>query len=1490
MASIEWEPNVGTIVYGELIGESIFSARAIYQDADGDDYSPDGTYTYTYSGGDLKAGTKLDAGTYILTVTFDPADGSLGGNITGTASLTVEKATPVVTWNNPPNITYALHDDGSGGFTGPKLSDEQLNAKADVAGTFTYTPAKDTELNAGEQTVTAAFVPTDTANYKSLPQDGIRLEIKFEVLKGEIQVVWPIFENGVCQEIRRKDQDPEIIPYELKYKAQDGTGEGLARPKFLSIFKEDPVGTFEAEVPGSITFDPTENSELCEPEDLVADFGAGAEEGRFITAIFKPSKPENWKGLINKDGKSGQDDSNLIIARHPFALYKRISGPSIAPTMFGCWVQSISASVGWGGTSSTCSLRLVEDPKNGFVWTPPLDSEDDVLVGAACYFQYKGFYFGGVFTRWSYGESTSGRYYDIILESPAKLLDGVQVIMDSFEGTEYNFDGGGQYNRFFPQENNPDSTTDINNVYNVLGHFENYSFGGTFGDSQKNSAGFLANKLLETVELLSCPDENPIDPETGKFSFAQHCTFGEQEYYKIDLSEVKNIAPDFYRIQGVSQNLNGIISDVTELMQHDYFITLEKDPNEGKLEAPALVMGPEGKAVETEGLDEDELSDLWQEGDDGGGLITNANIKVVAINKGAQPAPNQIRSLVNDFKKREILISSSIGQELQDDTTQKLIIGGPGSRLVTRSLANHSWALWAKRGDSSYRFDLSGNRTPQSYAQASFYTQADKRIPIFLDPIASTSYYATPFELRMARGGRNCWQTYKVFESVKNGTYEDDPWCVDIDVDSATLQVLAAGNRGGLYIGSTKGVSSGKAFNKNFATNFNNSAERYVDRLFQAVQNTANNFYGKKFLVAMPAEPGGRDNNFRFVVEDQKYETSWEAVDSAFDPGGTNFRFNDIAMFDANGRTKTYVEWTYTSVRDFSVLGGNYAKYSGNAWGESDTQINIGEAVASSSCSIEKSSIFYPDEQLPATLEKGTPFVVMDAGNQIEEYDSLTTPDFGLTVLASYFFNINIPPERYIGPGKANTKITIPPKVVVPNSFGIGQQSSRYTWGPWGGGTLKGKTEVIEDQSLVPESFGNVADMNAAGRALADVGNAEMKGSETGYVEIADFPSYNIAERFAGSGPYVSDMTISIDTSGFKTTYKFNTWTPQFGRLAKYNIDRIARINKASLELAQRERAKLTKRPLLPPPPPLTAADLINKLNRQDISLSLAQIFPPGGGLDGAWEVTDVSISDLGALSTEGGVYDKVAGISKDASIIPIHISKSKAQNANMPSFQAPNVSGEGDSDGILPNSKTQDPFFSTKVNDGDASETFNRLTLTGGVVDPAPTNLQDFSIDKMNSAQKRAVTAVRTIGTSLPRPAAGWGYDVAYNPVPNDGSNLQSFDNSFQRNPALRKAGPIAFLWDEERKHWAGGLEFLGGTVDGPITPADSPTQPTTWKLKVFRKTANTKGSGSLSHNGETITCYNRDVSLQTDGGDDIWAIVIRLNYEWTPIWVSCK
>src|SRR5262249_28269751 len=62
---------------------------------------------------------------------------------------------PVITWVTPAPIVY-----------GTALSGAQLNATANVAGTFTYTPAAGTVLNAGNsQTLSVHFVPTDTVNY-----------------------------------------------------------------------------------------------------------------------------------------------------------------------------------------------------------------------------------------------------------------------------------------------------------------------------------------------------------------------------------------------------------------------------------------------------------------------------------------------------------------------------------------------------------------------------------------------------------------------------------------------------------------------------------------------------------------------------------------------------------------------------------------------------------------------------------------------------------------------------------------------------------------------------------------------------------------------------------------------------------------------------------------------------------------------------------------------------------------------------------------------------------------------------------------------------------------------------------------------------------------------------------------------------------------------------------------------------------------------------
>jgi hypothetical protein len=72
-------------------------------------------------------------------------------------SFEVAKATPAINWNTPADIVY-----------GTALSGTQLNATTDVGGSFSYTPASGTVLDAGlSQPLLASFTPTDTTNYNA---------------------------------------------------------------------------------------------------------------------------------------------------------------------------------------------------------------------------------------------------------------------------------------------------------------------------------------------------------------------------------------------------------------------------------------------------------------------------------------------------------------------------------------------------------------------------------------------------------------------------------------------------------------------------------------------------------------------------------------------------------------------------------------------------------------------------------------------------------------------------------------------------------------------------------------------------------------------------------------------------------------------------------------------------------------------------------------------------------------------------------------------------------------------------------------------------------------------------------------------------------------------------------------------------------------------------------------------------------------------------
>jgi hypothetical protein len=147
--NIAWS-NPAAITYGTPLSGAQLNATARSNGA-----TVAGTYFYN-----PPAGTLLTAGTQPqqLSVTFTPANSAnYGGPITANVLLQVNQATPKVTWPKPAAITY-----------GTALSSTQLNATASVPGTFSYSPAVGTMFQAGTQTLSVTFTPTDSTDYAAV--------------------------------------------------------------------------------------------------------------------------------------------------------------------------------------------------------------------------------------------------------------------------------------------------------------------------------------------------------------------------------------------------------------------------------------------------------------------------------------------------------------------------------------------------------------------------------------------------------------------------------------------------------------------------------------------------------------------------------------------------------------------------------------------------------------------------------------------------------------------------------------------------------------------------------------------------------------------------------------------------------------------------------------------------------------------------------------------------------------------------------------------------------------------------------------------------------------------------------------------------------------------------------------------------------------------------------------------------------------------------
>ena len=431
--------------------------------------------------------------------------------------------------------------------------------------------------------------------------------------------------------------------------------------------------------------------------------------------------------------------------------------------MFGVYVESFTSSVGYGAESSTMQMTLVEDPDKGIKLKHSLDSGTTFIdgfpkVGTVCQFGFEGFEFVGIFQRYNYSQSTGGNKYDVTFESPSKVLDGVQVILSGFEGT-------GFWNNPIYPSNDWNFTSQLTNIYNPFGIKENYAWGGTFGYSDYNEAGFpvtdnaqtsglAAKGLLTMIEEISQSKytyDNPNGPSihTSVNSDDEELIGGPINYgdsrFVIDFGNLKTLVPDFFRLKGPTKSINSILQECCELIVHDYVTIIKPVYTQVQTGSTVPIISGFNRSP---GVPQGQCQNVIRNGvvptqHDRDDNVTGPVISFKYLDKSEQPQPGVVADLVAAARLNDTLISANNGQEYADVVTQKMIIGDDATRVWEAGL-EYLIPVYGKGHDGEW---LVG---------AGFADDDLAPVPLPGGGI----YYAHVMELRAAISGFDQWNVY----------------------------------------------------------------------------------------------------------------------------------------------------------------------------------------------------------------------------------------------------------------------------------------------------------------------------------------------------------------------------------------------------------------------------------------------------------------------------------------------------------------------------------------------------------------------------------------------------------------------------------------------------------------------------------------------------------------------------------------------------------
>lgn len=286
----------------------------------------------------------------------------------------------------------------------------------------------------------------------------------------------------------------------------------------------------------------------------------------------------------------------------------------------GASVVNFNCTMGWGESSSTLNVTLVEDIKNGDSFTEVVQIGTELnslgnsvpittsIIGRSFIFDFHGWQFGGIVQSWTRNQSSGGETIQVVMIDPRDVLSNTVLILDNYI--------------------NP--VNRVPNIFNIYGYVETKYGVGELGKTQ-NGVPWL-NVLRGLSELM-----NGASPPYGQYIQMNGMN------YILNLDDLPQL-PETYRISQDELTVMDLISEICEVASHDFFFRL----------TDILI---------------DTSVNPWK---------YVGVIRLHTVNRNYEPTLGVIQSYVEGIEGASV---KKIGYEFKQETTSRFLVGGKVSQI-----------------------------------------------------------------------------------------------------------------------------------------------------------------------------------------------------------------------------------------------------------------------------------------------------------------------------------------------------------------------------------------------------------------------------------------------------------------------------------------------------------------------------------------------------------------------------------------------------------------------------------------------------------------------------------------------------------------------------------------------------------------------------------------------------------------------------------------